>query len=567
MGIAQLQGADVASASEVSSPSELPNDDKIYLTGNTQTLKAAVEAHSLAGRIAPVVVENSSSYYYPMATTANYTTIKHVLDGFAYYLLPTPAAGNLFRFVHCGTKRSSNTEQVISSSNQILYWTSGSTSYSASIATGTYHYNALAAAIQTAMNGAGDPNTYSVIWVTAKRVYRILRSSGSNSFFFTFGTNTANSCARTIGFLPVDGAAGTTFDGVCPFNSARIQPSSGTKIIYRGQVVEYPGYVSLNRVGVSVAVQALDTITWEVVDTTEDSIWKNSHWLGEEYGDISLIGRDTWVSKTAGGTAVTSPGGFELNERGYVFNGYTTSATDICDRYSHYSDTWVAMANVPTAKDVPTGQSLNGYGYNLGGYNTSHNYISQLLSFDDTLDLWASRTGTTARARSALFQLNGSLIVAGGDGDAGDVRRYNPALDSWSSLPGLNTARRNTSGISVSGYGYVYSGWTGPTYYNSSEQYNDSANVWLYAAYSNASRSSGGATESSGFGYFTAGYSDAVGAFDAHDQHNTFYNMWILKKPCPAAHWSNVGFSICGYNYITRGNNGSNYLNTIFQYN
>lgn len=94
--------------------------------------------------------------------------------------------------------------QVTTGNNKLDFSENGSTQLTATVTPGAYTPTALAAALQTAMAGAGGANTYTVTYDTKLRLFPITSSlSNPGSVFQIFGergTNNENSILNLVGF-------------------------------------------------------------------------------------------------------------------------------------------------------------------------------------------------------------------------------------------------------------------------------------------------------------------------------------------------------------------------------
>lgn len=90
-----------------------------------------------------------------------------------------------------------NTIYNITSSNNVIYFNDGA-NVSATITPGSYTISSLTSAIATAMTSASSSaKTYTVTYSTSTFLLTISTTAG---YTLTFGTNTTNSIAQTIGF-------------------------------------------------------------------------------------------------------------------------------------------------------------------------------------------------------------------------------------------------------------------------------------------------------------------------------------------------------------------------------
>jgi uncharacterized delta-60 repeat protein len=134
--------------------------------------------------------------------------------------------------------------------------------------------------------------------------------------------------------------------------------------------------------------------------------------------------------------------------------------------YDVASNTWTVGANYPLSVTGPVALAQGNFIYAAGGYasagegtNKTYRYDLATNTWDDAAiaDLPAARYYTTG----AFY--NGGWVIAGGNTPASSasVISWNPASNTWSTLPSMLGARTFMNCGLLDGSLYVVGGWTG----------------------------------------------------------------------------------------------------------
>ena len=352
--------------------------------------------------------------------------------------------------------------------------------------------------------------------------------------------------------------------GMSLHNEVRVQSNTGDQIAFRNSLSITPGYIALRKRGVMIAVTAIDATTWEVEQVTSITHIKNTT-IGDNVRELSIVGKDAWVSKATGGTARFSLAGFSLNGYGYLANGDAGGYSNEVNQYNDTTNVWATKATGGTARAYLYGFSLNGFGYI--GMGSTGVYLSEVNKYNDSANTWATvASGGTARNTLAEFSLNGYGYACGGDDGVFTalVEKYNDSANTWTTKATILAARSDLSGFSLNGYGYICGG--GTTANNDLvDQYNDSANTWISRTVISGKRRGHGSFTLSGYGYVCCG-SDSVSYVSLVERYNDSTNIWILKTNNTTARGGVNGFGLNGFGYVCNGTTGTN-SNEVNQYN
>ena len=545
--------------------SKLINDTQIYVTANSinTTLYAAIVAAQVGGGGSSAIIVLPTGNTYDMTSTQTDSRIVHTQANSCVYKLPAANGSTIktFTFQHQGVVPTGSTVVTVGASNNLFYFYRGSTTYTATLTQTTYTYAALATELQTRMN-AQDSNSYVVTFDLTNRYFKI---TGSAAFQLKMATNTTNSCSIIMGFEVADTASATTQLGMRLDNVVIIRPNTSNAIQYRGNLVENPGYIMLDRKGISVKITNIDSTTWVVDRMVNQNHEKNST-MGSDK-DVAIVGRDVWVTKATGGTARSHIAGFTLNGFGYICDGTTGSNSNEVNQYNDSANTWATKATGGSARAYLSGFTLNGYGYICDGYIAGNS--NEVNQYNDAANTWATMaTAGTARNGVAGFAFNGYGYNFGGlvvSTKYNEVNQYNDSANTWATMATCGTARCYLAGFSLNGYGYACDGYDNvSTYYNEVNQYNDSANTWTTKALGGTSRQSPTSFSLNGYGYICDGNTTAVS--NEVNQYSDSYNTWTTKALAGTARNGVGSFALNGYGYVCDGITGS-VTNEVNQYN
>jgi len=561
----KVQNSDIKTVADLGGDkTKLINDTQVYVgaAGVLKRLSVAITDGSIGGGASLVAVVNPSSNTYDVSALAQDGYLVHTQAVSALYRLPSAnsAAIKSYTFQHRGISPTNSTNIIIDGTNNKVYFFRGS-NFTATLASATYTLAGMATEIASKMN-AQDANSYTCSFDLTSRSFKL---TGSAAWNFTFATNTTNSSATVLAIAQEDSTSATKQNGFSFDNSVIVRPASGDRIRYRGQVVEYPGYISLNKSGMSFRLVSIDNDTWVVDRVVAENHEKNST-IGFKK-DVSLVGKDAWVTKANAGTARHLVAGFSLNGFGYICSGTTGSDSNEVNQYNDVANTWATKATAGTARRAPTGFSLNGYGYVCDGLTGAA--VNEVSQYNDAINTWATKaTGGTARYGLGGFSLNGYGYISSGDTGAktNEVNKYNDSANTWSTQATSGTARVSPGGFSLNGYGYICNGNdTGVAFLNEVNQYNDSANTWTTKATGGTARYGLASFALNGYGYISSGADGGV-YYNQVNEYNDSANTWTTKATAGTARYAPGGFNLNGYGYISSGNDGIAY-NEVNQYN
>ena len=187
----------------------------------------------------------------------------------------------------------------------------------------------------------------------------------------------------------------------------------------------------------------------------------------DQRGDCWVFDGSGWVELTsmpddrARGAATVGV----MDGQIHLVGGVRGSDVPFHDVYDPATDTWSALPDAPIARDHGGGAVIDGLLYSVGGRHQSiASHVPALYAFDGSG--WTELADMpTSRGGIAVTELNGRIHVIGGEGDPDELEgvfdvheAYDPATDSWETLPPPNVPRHGTGAVSVDGKLYLPGG-------------------------------------------------------------------------------------------------------------
>lgn len=211
-----------------------------------------------------------------------------------------------------------------------------------------------------------------------------------------------------------------------------------------------------------------------------------------------------WTTDARIPVAVRRPAVAVLGDLVYAIGGERTDsfsvgpASGAANAYDPVLQTWTALPPMPTRRLAHNLVASGGRLYAIGGATTPVDLPLDTVSnvveeFDPATQSWRTRAPMpTARALAAAVELDGRIVVAGGDAVRGytsfdpvtAVESYDPATDTWTALPPLPRARARVHAFVFQGRLYVGGDevhLTGTT--DELDVYDPVANAWSVLAY------------------------------------------------------------------------------------
>ena len=153
-----------------------------------------------------------------------------------------------------------------------------------------------------------------------------------------------------------------------------------------------------------------------------------------------------------------------LNGKIYRIAGAATGSDYHVEVYNIASNSWSMAANYPFANHDLMAAGLGSYVY-AGGGNASPDKTYRYDPATDTWDDASIADFPAGRQGSASAVYNGRWVLAGGDvnfATSANVVAWDPAGNTWATLPDMLQARDYMGGASTGSAMYVVGGWSSP---------------------------------------------------------------------------------------------------------
>jgi N-acetylneuraminic acid mutarotase len=286
--------------------------------------------------------------------------------------------------------------------------------------------------------------------------------------------------------------------------------------------------------------------------------------------------QSSWIQKASMLSTRYIASSFTIDSFAYVGTGYNSGLTPLSDwwKYDPSTDSWTQVADSPIGVTSSSTFAINGKGYLALGLSSNWKFLSSLFMYDPSLNIWLQKASLpgTGRFGAASFSIgNFGYVACGNFGSASgpftnEVWAYNVVSDSWtkkSSLPGA--ARYACRGVSLNGYGYMFSGTDGtgnlPSHFLSEIwEYKPQSDSWVQKSVPptiGRSYPSVFILDNKvvvGCGTHSTGYRRDFYSFDPTT------NQWniIPSLPLGQERWAAVSFTLSNRAYIAAGNKSSN---------
>lgn len=198
-------------------------------------------------------------------------------------------------------------------------------------------------------------------------------------------------------------------------------------------------------------------------------------------------GKDSWKALAPMPTKRGAAEAVEVNDKIYVIGGATTApgakenyinqqtrqnVLGTVEEYDPGRNTWRTRTPMPTPRNHMGAGAVNGKIYVMGGrvgaaFIGLASDISLVEVYDPAADQWGPPGARMPTARSAVASAvyNGRIYIAGGEWQDPVVQTafrvfeaYDPATNTWSTLPPMATPRHGVAGAVIGNRFYAVSG-------------------------------------------------------------------------------------------------------------
>jgi N-acetylneuraminic acid mutarotase len=203
-----------------------------------------------------------------------------------------------------------------------------------------------------------------------------------------------------------------------------------------------------------------------------------------------LVSSNSWTTLTSMPTSRRGNAAAALNGGVFALGGSNGAPMSSVDRYDVLLNTWSACTPMQSSRSWFAAAVLDGFIYALGGYSSSmpgNIDTPSVERYNPTLDTWSSVANMTiSRREFAAAALNGSIYAIGGYtttliATLASVERFDPETNTWTLVASMSTARKAHAAVAVGRFVYVIGG-TSDNYassLSSMDRYDPETNTWL----------------------------------------------------------------------------------------
>lgn len=282
----------------------------------------------------------------------------------------------------------------------------------------------------------------------------------------------------------------------------------------------------------------------------------------------ALAAAPTGVATVASDTGVWTsgtPSGFKRQEITYVGVGdmayLAGGKSTVQQAYDLVNHTWRNVAPLPVALDHVGAAVVNGLIYYIGGLDgypgTSYGDVYVYHPATDRVSTAAPLPTGRDRGAAGVAVYQGKIYLAGGFHNGGSVAffdSYDPATNSWTSLPNLPERRDHVAAAVVGNRMYVIGGRTftqGPQ--SKTDAYDFTTGKWVTGLAPLPTARAGAATAVFGNEVLVIGGEAAGSVFANNEAYDTVNNTWRTLAAMPTARHGLQAVTFDGAAYLADG--------------
>ena len=256
--------------------------------------------------------------------------------------------------------------------------------------------------------------------------------------------------------------------------------------------------------------------------------------------------------------------GFSIGTRGYVGGGEGGNFFSDFWQFSNsvgYGGSWVVKGTSPSQRRGEAAATANGIIYVVGGAPpNSTGSVATAEAYNPATNTWTTLPSLPIGSQQLVAQaINGIVYAVAGGGCCGaysNVQAYDPGTNSWTLKTSAPTARYGATSAVINNKMYVMSGGSGyGALYQTLEMYDPITNAWTTKASMPLFRGGCAATAVNGIIYAIGG-GDASGTFFGTVQaYDPLTDAWSIKSDMPTPRG---GLTVAALNnkiYAIGGNN------------
>jgi len=416
------------------------------------------------------------------------------------------------------TATSAGTLTLINTSETYQIFT-GSTTHTLKLPDSTTMPNGRRFEVVNASTGdiTVQDSTAAVIGTLTTGISKIFRLADNSTAAGTFDITAASS----------GGAAALSTQESSQFNALTAKGFSPTSVVLKYNPEEIGGNFWTTKAPVSVAKAWPSNFTLNgfVYNAFGITNAPTNATTNERY-DTDL---NYFLSRASGITACNTRAPFVLSGIAYVVNG--DPSINAVERYDDVLNSWSARTAIGTAFYGAASWSLGSLGYIAGGQGSG----TTTSAYEAVANVWSARAAvpvSTTRVCQGGSEHNGFGHIVSGT-SVTTVRRYDPALNSYSSLASSTVGHAHGGVASVSGVLLASGGEnTSSVHITTVEKFYDGAGAWVTVAPISQARNGCGAVSGGLFMSISGGVGTGVAytPVEAYTSNSLFTTAISLRS-------------------------------------
>lgn len=207
--------------------------------------------------------------------------------------------------------------------------------------------------------------------------------------------------------------------------------------------------------------------------------------------------------------------------------------TSTVESYDPAADSWTRLPDLPEPRHHSMAAVVGDRLYSIGGFSES-GFTATEDVWELVGDIWVNRARLPRPVGAgAAVVLDGRIFVVGGAPDGG-LHAYDPADDTWETLPAPSRFREHVAAVVYGGEIWALAGREPGLIHDSVEIYDPAANAWRPGPTLDQPRSGFGAVVSGEFIYVAGGeVFDPDQALDSTERFDPTIGDWTEFESLP----------------------------------
>lgn len=285
-------------------------------------------------------------------------------------------------------------------------------------------------------------------------------------------------------------------------------------------------------------------------------------------------GSNYWLSRSNMDAARSSGAVFYLNGNIYQSGGASTGGpvNNNAQRFSEQNNYWIARSTPPFSRQYNIGFALNSYGYSTGGYDGAA-YSAATYQYNDSTDSWVSKANLNSargNVQGELPVLDGKAFYPAGLGAVqfNTTEMYDDVANVWYLRGNAILTRHAHAMFAYNGAIYIGAGETqgGIQWASTVEKYDLDKNTYSSAASITTARAYPGSSVSGLGAQIWGGTTNGTNQITTNEEFNDTSGSWITRAPLTTGVLFPQGSSAKGSGYQIGGGPSGSVVGVVNSY-